>query len=33
MQMGHLCVLVHVWTGGRVGAERTSLGPPVKYFY
>ena len=34
MQTKHLCVLIHSWTKGEVGAgHETGLGPPVKYFY
>ena len=32
MQTKHLCVLIHIWTKGDVGAVKPGLNPPVKYF-
>ena len=32
MQTKYLCVLIHIWIKGEVGAVKTGLSPPVKYF-
>ena len=32
MQTKYLCVLIHIWTKGEIGAPLTSISPPVKYF-
>ena len=32
MQTKYLCVLIHIWTKGEVGAVKP-IKPPVKYFY
>ena len=32
MQIKYLCVLIHIWIKGKVGAVKTSFSPPVKYF-
>ena len=32
MQTKNLSVLIHIWIKGEVGADKTSLSPPVKYF-
>ena len=32
MQTKYLLVLIHIWIKGEVGAVKTSLSPPVKYF-
>ena len=33
MQTKHLCVLIHIWTKGEVGAQWNRFKPSVKYFY
>ena len=33
MQTKDLCVLIHTWTNGEVGAPFNQFRPPVKYFY
>ena len=32
MQTKYLCVLIHIWNKVEVGAVKTGLSPPVKYF-
>ena len=32
MQTKYLCVLIHIWIKVEVGAVKTGLSPPVKYF-
>ena len=32
MQTKHLCVLIHIWTNGKLMHRETGLSPPVKYF-
>ena len=33
MQTKHLCVLIHIWTNGKLALWKNGLSPPVKYFY
>ena len=32
MQTKHLCVLIPIWTKGKVGTPLNRFSPPVKYF-